>query len=303
MLLPTSTVRPKSPRVLLLTIFFNQNRKPILHSQVLTESDAFDCKNQLQLQAPAWEKSHSASLTQLMLSTRTIDQLRKLWRLFQLELIKCNGANLLYNGQSQRTSLLRTNYNYEKSIGCTKMRLGHLRTLCSNTQACNLFTEKGLILEEGNIEANERVFSIVMGPKHSGRVRTQRFSITPTRYFSQSRSEARGGNGWKRVVYGLISNGASRGLCEGISANTVGRSEASQHTAKEAAGRKKKKEPRRPGRQNKQREGRKNQNLLEEDDKAEELARCLRGFDLVGAGRRRGSREGRAGSWELGAGR
>ncbi|KAH0454685.1 hypothetical protein IEQ34_016609 [Dendrobium chrysotoxum] len=31
--------------------------------QVLTESDAFDCKNQLQLQAPAWEKSLSISHT------------------------------------------------------------------------------------------------------------------------------------------------------------------------------------------------------------------------------------------------
>ncbi|KAI0522690.1 hypothetical protein KFK09_005075 [Dendrobium nobile] len=35
------------------------------------------------------------------------------------------------------------------------------------TQACNLLAEEGLTPEEGNIEANERVFAIVMGPEHS----------------------------------------------------------------------------------------------------------------------------------------
>ncbi|KAH0449946.1 hypothetical protein IEQ34_020638 [Dendrobium chrysotoxum] len=62
------------------------------------------------------------------------------------------------------------------------------------TQACNLLVEEGLTPEDGNIEANERVFSIVMGPEHSGRVRTQGFGVTPTRYFPQSTSEAGGGS-------------------------------------------------------------------------------------------------------------
>ncbi|KAH0454525.1 hypothetical protein IEQ34_016449 [Dendrobium chrysotoxum] len=53
-------------------------------------------------------------------------------RQFQLKLIKCNDVNLLTNGQSQRTSLSRTDCNYEKSIGCAKMGPGHLRTLCSD---------------------------------------------------------------------------------------------------------------------------------------------------------------------------
>ncbi|KAH0456362.1 hypothetical protein IEQ34_014269 [Dendrobium chrysotoxum] len=35
-------------------------------------------------------------------------------------------------------------------------------------RACNLIAKEGLTPEEGNIEANERVFSIVMGPEHSG---------------------------------------------------------------------------------------------------------------------------------------
>ncbi|KAI0494556.1 hypothetical protein KFK09_024694 [Dendrobium nobile] len=62
------------------------------------------------------------------------------------------------------------------------------------TQACNLLAEEGLTPEEGNIEANERVFSIVMGPEHSGRVRTQGFGVTLTRYFPQSTNEAGGGS-------------------------------------------------------------------------------------------------------------
>ncbi|KAH0456201.1 hypothetical protein IEQ34_014108 [Dendrobium chrysotoxum] len=63
------------------------------------------------------------------------------------------------------------------------------------TQACNLLAEEGLTPEDGNIEANERVFTIVMGPEHSGRVRTQGFGVTPTRYFPQSKSEEGGGSG------------------------------------------------------------------------------------------------------------
>ncbi|KAI0522691.1 hypothetical protein KFK09_005076 [Dendrobium nobile] len=63
------------------------------------------------------------------------------------------------------------------------------------TQACNLLAEEGLTPEEGNIEANERVFAIVMGPEHSGRVRTQGFGVTPTRYFPQSKNEEGSGSG------------------------------------------------------------------------------------------------------------
>ncbi|KAH0462902.1 hypothetical protein IEQ34_007484 [Dendrobium chrysotoxum] len=63
------------------------------------------------------------------------------------------------------------------------------------TQACNLLAEEGLTPEDGNIEANERVFTIVMGPEHLVRVRTQGFGVTPTRYFPQSKSEEGGGSG------------------------------------------------------------------------------------------------------------
>ncbi|KAI0522516.1 hypothetical protein KFK09_004895 [Dendrobium nobile] len=40
-------------------------------------------------------------------------------------------------------------------------------------QACELLAKDGLTPEDGNTEANERVFSMVMGPEHPGRVRTQ----------------------------------------------------------------------------------------------------------------------------------
>ncbi|KAH0453883.1 hypothetical protein IEQ34_018207 [Dendrobium chrysotoxum] len=63
------------------------------------------------------------------------------------------------------------------------------------TQACKLLAEEGLTPEDGNIEANERVFAIVMGPEHSGRVRTQGFGVTPTRFFPQSKTEEGGGSG------------------------------------------------------------------------------------------------------------
>ncbi|KAH0464564.1 hypothetical protein IEQ34_007350 [Dendrobium chrysotoxum] len=62
------------------------------------------------------------------------------------------------------------------------------------TQACNLLAEEGLTPEDGNIEANERVFTIVMGPEHSGQVRTQGFGVTPTRYFPHSKNEECGGS-------------------------------------------------------------------------------------------------------------
>ncbi|KAH0459537.1 hypothetical protein IEQ34_012351 [Dendrobium chrysotoxum] len=61
-------------------------------------------------------------------------------------------------------------------------------------QACNLLAEEGLTPEDGNIEANERVFTVVMGPEHSGRVRTQGFGVTPTRYFPHSKNEEGGGS-------------------------------------------------------------------------------------------------------------
>ncbi|KAH0464299.1 hypothetical protein IEQ34_007085 [Dendrobium chrysotoxum] len=63
------------------------------------------------------------------------------------------------------------------------------------TQACKLLAEEGLTPEDGNIEANERVFVIVMGLEHSGRVRTQGFGVTPTRFFPQSKTEEGGGSG------------------------------------------------------------------------------------------------------------
>ncbi|KAI0496515.1 hypothetical protein KFK09_022834 [Dendrobium nobile] len=40
-------------------------------------------------------------------------------------------------------------------------------------QACELLAKDGLTPEDGNTEANERVFSMVMGPEHPDRVRTQ----------------------------------------------------------------------------------------------------------------------------------
>ncbi|KAH0465054.1 hypothetical protein IEQ34_005157 [Dendrobium chrysotoxum] len=63
------------------------------------------------------------------------------------------------------------------------------------TQAYNLLAEERLTPENGNIEANERVFSIVMGLEHSCRVRTHGFGVTPTRYFPQSKSAEGGGSG------------------------------------------------------------------------------------------------------------
>ncbi|KAH0448416.1 hypothetical protein IEQ34_022216 [Dendrobium chrysotoxum] len=69
-------------------------------------------------------------------------------------------------------------------------------------QACELLAEDGLTPEDGNVEANERVFNIVMGPEHSGRVRTQGFGVTPTRYFPHSTNEGRssGGSNLSEIV-------------------------------------------------------------------------------------------------------
>ncbi|KAL0928920.1 hypothetical protein M5K25_000853 [Dendrobium thyrsiflorum] len=75
-----------------------------------------------------------------------------------------------HNGSCEFSSKTEENdCNYGKSIGCTKMGPSHLRTLCSDgyTHACNLLSEEGLTPEDGNIEANERVFTIVMRPEHA----------------------------------------------------------------------------------------------------------------------------------------
>ncbi|KAH0435237.1 hypothetical protein IEQ34_026647 [Dendrobium chrysotoxum] len=67
-------------------------------------------------------------------------------------------------------------------------------------QACKLLAEEGLTPEDDNIEANERVFAIVMGPEHSGRVRTQGFGVTPTRFFPQSKTEGGSGSNFGQIA-------------------------------------------------------------------------------------------------------
>ncbi|KAL0909142.1 hypothetical protein M5K25_023674 [Dendrobium thyrsiflorum] len=62
-------------------------------------------------------------------------------------------------------------------------------------QACELLAVDGLTPEDGNVEANERVFSMVMGPEHPDRVRTQGFGVTPTRYFPYSTNEGKSSGG------------------------------------------------------------------------------------------------------------
>ncbi|KAH0460294.1 hypothetical protein IEQ34_010957 [Dendrobium chrysotoxum] len=71
----------------------------------------------------------------------------------------------------------------------TMGRVSSVRRQKETTQACKLLAEEGLTPEDDNIEANERVFAIVMGPEHSGRVRTQGFGVTPTRFFPQRKTE------------------------------------------------------------------------------------------------------------------
>ncbi|KAH0449452.1 hypothetical protein IEQ34_020144 [Dendrobium chrysotoxum] len=68
------------------------------------------------------------------------------------------------------------------------------------TQTCKLLTEEGLTPEDDNIEANKRVFAIVMGPEHSGRVRTQGFGVTPTRFFPQSKTEGGSGSNFGQIA-------------------------------------------------------------------------------------------------------
>ncbi|KAH0458424.1 hypothetical protein IEQ34_013739 [Dendrobium chrysotoxum] len=67
-----------------------------------------------------------------------------------------------------------------------------------------MLAEEGLMPEDGNFEANEKVFKTIMGPEHPGRVRTQGFGITPSRYFPHSTttpgSNNGGNNAFDRVV-------------------------------------------------------------------------------------------------------
>ncbi|KAH0454305.1 hypothetical protein IEQ34_016229 [Dendrobium chrysotoxum] len=82
------------------------------------------------------------------------------------------------------------------SSGSPARHRSWIKKACAfKTQACKLLAEEGLTPEDGNIEANERVFAIVMGPEHSGRVRTQGFGVTPIRFFPQSKTEEGGGSG------------------------------------------------------------------------------------------------------------
>ncbi|KAH0465238.1 hypothetical protein IEQ34_005341 [Dendrobium chrysotoxum] len=58
--------------------------------------------------------------------------------------------------------------------------------------------------EDGNFEANEKVFKAIMGPEHPGRVRTQGFGVIPSRYFPHSTttpgSSNAGNTAFDRVV-------------------------------------------------------------------------------------------------------
>ncbi|KAI0510791.1 hypothetical protein KFK09_011400 [Dendrobium nobile] len=49
-----------------------------------------------------------------------------------------------------------------------------------------MLVEEGLTPKDGNFEANEKVFETIMGLEYPGRVRTQGFGVTPSRYFSHS---------------------------------------------------------------------------------------------------------------------
>ncbi|PKU81317.1 2-hydroxyacyl-CoA lyase [Dendrobium catenatum] len=67
-----------------------------------------------------------------------------------------------------------------------------------------MLPEEGLALEDGNFEANEKVFKAIMGPEHPVRVRTQDFGDIPSRYFPHSTtdpgSSSRGNTIFDRVV-------------------------------------------------------------------------------------------------------
>ncbi|PKU66956.1 uncharacterized protein LOC110094883 [Dendrobium catenatum] len=61
--------------------------------------------------------------------------------------------------------------------------------------ASEMLAEEGLMPEDGNLEANEKAFKAIMGPEHPGRVRTQGFGVTPSRYFPQSTTTQGSGSG------------------------------------------------------------------------------------------------------------
>ncbi|KAI0507618.1 hypothetical protein KFK09_013744 [Dendrobium nobile] len=67
-----------------------------------------------------------------------------------------------------------------------------------------MLVEEGLTPEDGNFEANEKVFKAIMGPEHPGRVRTQGFGVIPSRFFPHSTtdpgSSSRGNSIFDRVV-------------------------------------------------------------------------------------------------------
>ncbi|KAH0461398.1 hypothetical protein IEQ34_008973 [Dendrobium chrysotoxum] len=70
--------------------------------------------------------------------------------------------------------------------------------------ASEMLAEEGLMPEDGNFEANEKVFKAIMGSEHPGRVRTQGFGVIPSRYFPHSTTTpciSSGGNtAFDRVV-------------------------------------------------------------------------------------------------------
>lgn len=53
-------------------------------------------------------------------------------------------------------------------------------------QECELLSTEILTPKDSNVNPNERVFSLVKGPEHPRKVRTQGFGVTPTLYFSWS---------------------------------------------------------------------------------------------------------------------
>ncbi|KAL0912250.1 hypothetical protein M5K25_018212 [Dendrobium thyrsiflorum] len=55
--------------------------------------------------------------------------------------------------------------------------------------------EEEITPEDGNVEANEEVFSMIRGFVHHERVRPQGFDVIQTRYFPQSTTEGGSGSG------------------------------------------------------------------------------------------------------------
>ncbi|KAH0449364.1 hypothetical protein IEQ34_020056 [Dendrobium chrysotoxum] len=82
---------------------------------------------------------------------------------------------------------------YVDQTVCCKMPLNEVNMEEEKAHACKMLAKEGLTPEDGNLEANERVFKAIMGPEYPGRVRIQEFGVTPTRYFPQSTTH-RGNN-------------------------------------------------------------------------------------------------------------